>query len=204
MRIFLAGASGVIGIRLLPLLVQAGHQVAAMTRTPARLDALRAAGAMPIVCDLFDAGTFSARVREFAPDLLMHQATDLPDDRARLPEFRSRNNRVRGEGTRNVVDAAREVAARVLAQSIAWNIGPAIEAHEHLVLEAGGTVIRYGQFYGPGTYYAGAPPDGPGIHVDEAARRTLRYLDGPAGIVTIADAGDAVSLQPVAAAPQRD
>jgi len=186
-RIFLAGASGVIGSRLLPLLVDAGHQVAAMTRTAAKLDALRAAGATPVLCDVFDAAALSAHARHFVPDLLMHQVTELPDDRARIPDFRTRNDRVRSEGTRNLIDAARATRARVLAQSIAWNIGPVIEAHERLILEADGTVLRYGQFYGPGTYYQDPPPNDLRIHVDEAARQTLAYLAGPAGIFTIAD-----------------
>jgi len=186
-RIFLAGASGVIGCRRLPLLVGAGHEVAAMTRTPAKLDVLRTAGAIPVLCDLFDAAALSAYAREFAPDLVMHQVTDLPDDRTRIPDFRTRNDRVRSEGTRNLIDAARTARARVLAQSIAWNIGPVIEAHEHLILETDGTVLRYGQLYGPGTYYQDTLPDGPRIHVDEAARRTLAYLAGPAGIFTIVD-----------------
>ena len=134
-----------------------------------------------------DAAALSACARHFVPDLVMHQATDLPDDRTRIPDFRPRNDRVRSEGTRNLIDAARATRARVLAQSIAWNIGPVIEAHERLILEADGTVLRYGQFYGPGTYYQDALPDAPRIHVDVAARQTLAYLAGPAGIITIAD-----------------
>jgi len=132
-----------------------------MTRTPAKLDVLRTAGAIPVLCDLFDAAALSAYAREFAPDLVMHQVTDLPDDRTRIPDFRTRNDRVRSEGTRNLIDAARTARARVLAQSIAWNIGPVIEAHEHLILETDGTVLRYGQLYGPGTYYQDTLPDGP-------------------------------------------
>jgi uncharacterized protein YbjT (DUF2867 family) len=186
MRIFLAGASGRIGARLLPLMVADGHEVAAMTRTPAKLGELREAGATPIVCDVFDRDALVAAVRAFRPDLVMHQLTDLPDDFARLSEFLPANARIRGEGTANLLAAAG--GARVVAQSIAWPGGPAVEAHEQAVLAANGTVLRYGQWYGPGTFYeAGPPPEGPAIHVDAAARATMDFLNGPPGVFTIVD-----------------
>jgi hypothetical protein len=114
----------------------------------------------------------------------MHQLTDLPDDPARMREFGARNDRMRSEGTRNLVDAAG--AAPVQAQSIAWELPPeragTIAAHERMVLDAGGLVLRYGQLYGPGTYYETDPPPPPRIAVDEAARRTVALLGAPAGI----------------------
>jgi uncharacterized protein YbjT (DUF2867 family) len=188
MRVFLAGATGVIGIRLLPLMLAEGHVVAAMTRTPAKLEVLRAAGATPVLCDLFDQQALTAAIKDFQPDVIVHQVTDLPDQVEKLPDFRSANNRVRSEGTQILLTAAKAVnASGFVAQSIAWGSGPIIEAHEGGVIAAGGTVLRYGQFYGPGTFYENDPPPAPRIHVDSAARRTMPFLAGPRGIFTITD-----------------
>jgi nucleoside-diphosphate-sugar epimerase len=191
-RIFLAGASGVIGVRLIALLVSNGHAVAGMTRSPEKANALRELGADPVVCDVFDAKTLTERVVAFRPDVVMHQLTDLPDELERIPEFAARNNRIRTEGTRNLLAAARDAEARrFLAQSIAWTPaagGEAVAEHERLVLEADGVVIRYGTFYGPGTYSGpDRVPPPPRIHIDEAARRTVELLDAPAGIVVVAE-----------------
>lgn len=79
MRVFLAGASGVIGVRLVPLMVADGHEVAGMTRSPAKADELRELGCEPVVCDVFDAAALERSVTEFAPDAVMDQLTDLPD-----------------------------------------------------------------------------------------------------------------------------
>jgi nucleoside-diphosphate-sugar epimerase len=98
MRIFLAGASGVIGVRLLPLLVAAGYEVAGMTRSPGKLGGLKALGAEPILCDVYDADELRAAVVRFRPDAVMHQLTDLPDDAANLPDSCARNDRMRREG----------------------------------------------------------------------------------------------------------
>jgi nucleoside-diphosphate-sugar epimerase len=68
----------VIGLRLLPLLVADGHEVAAMTRSPQKADQLRALGGEPVVCDVFDRDALSAAVTSFAPEMVMHQLTDLP------------------------------------------------------------------------------------------------------------------------------
>lgn len=188
MRIFLAGATGVIGVRLLRLMTVEGHVVAAMTRTPGKVERIGAEGATPIVCDLFDAASLNAAVREFRPDLIMHQVTDLPDELSRLSEFISANNRVRSEGTQNLLASARmNNVMRFIAQSVAWPGGPVIDAHERAVLEAGGTVLRYGQFYGRGTYYEDHPPPEPRIHVDEAAYRTMSFLTSQPGVFTITD-----------------
>jgi nucleoside-diphosphate-sugar epimerase len=191
-RIFLAGASGVIGVRLLPLLVEAGHRVAGMTRSPQKVAELRALGAEPVLCDVYDAGALRAAVVRCRPEVVMHQLTDLPDDAARLPELGARNDRMRREGTANLLAAARAAdAAQILAQSIAWELpgerGGRIRAHEGAILDAGGVVIRYGQLYGPGTYFETEPPAPPRIHVDEAARRTVELLAEPSGIVEIVE-----------------
>ncbi|WP_278262056.1 NAD-dependent epimerase/dehydratase family protein [Nocardia sp. AG03] len=192
MRIFLAGATGVIGTRLLPLLIGAGHEVAGLTRSPAKADALRAAGAEPVVLDVYDAAALAAAVTAFAPELVLHQLTDLPDDVAELASSGEANARIRTEGTANLLAAAAAAgASRFLAQSIAWEPpagrGAVIAAHEAAVLDAGGVVLRYGQFYGPGTYYETTPPQPPRVHVDTAAARTLELLDAPTGTVVIVD-----------------
>jgi len=192
MRVFLAGASGVIGVRLIPLLVRDGHEVAGMTRSPGKAAALRELGAEPVVCDVFDAGALAQAVVAFGPELVMHQLTDLPDQAGQIPEFAARNNRIRTEGTRNLLAAAAQAGAtRFLAQSIAWTPpsgGEAVAEHERLVLAAGGVVIRYGIFYGPGTYSGSdrVPPP-PRIQVDEAARRTVALLTAPSGVVVVTE-----------------
>ena len=192
MRIFLAGATGVIGIRLLRLMLAEGHVIAGMTRTQGKIDGLRAAGVTPVLCDVFDQKSLIAAVKEFRPDLIVHQVTDLPDEIEKLADFLPGNDRVRSEGTRNLLTAAQAVdASGFLAQSIAWRsgpgTGPVLDAHENGVVSAGGTVLRYGLFYGPGTYFENDPPPAPRIHVDDAARRSMPFLAGPRGIFTITE-----------------
>jgi hypothetical protein len=191
MRVFLAGATGVIGIRLLPLLVDAGHAVAGMTRSPDKVTALRELGADPVICDVYDPARLAEAVAAFAPDAVMHQLTDLPDRRDEQGRFTAANDRMRTEGTRNLVAAAKTAgASRFVAQSIAWRPkgrGDIVELHEQQVLEFGGVVARYGQLYGPGTYYERELPPHPRVHVDAAARATPPLLDAPSGIVTIVD-----------------
>ena len=188
MRIFLAGATGVIGVRLIPLMLAEGHVVAAMTRTPEKMDGLRAAGVIPVLCDLFDPKSLNAAVKDFRPDVIAHQVTDLPDEIGKLTKFLAATDRVRSEGTRNLLAAAQAVnASGFIAQSIAWDGGPVIEAHENAVLSAGGTVLRYGRFYGPGTYYENDLPPAPRLHIDAVARRTMPFFAGPRGIFTITD-----------------
>jgi nucleoside-diphosphate-sugar epimerase len=193
MRIFVAGATGVIGVRLVPLLVEAGHAVAGMTRTPGKAAVVEGFGATPVLCDVYDGETLTRDVRAFAPEMVIHQLTDLPSDVGQLAASGAANSRMRREGTRNLlVAAAAADARRFLAQSIAWEpAGDGVVAKaelERTVLEYGGVVIRYGQFYGPGTYYEDAPPDHPRIHVDIAAQRTLEVLELDRRIVTIAEA----------------
>jgi uncharacterized protein YbjT (DUF2867 family) len=191
-RVFVAGATGVIGTRLVPLLVAAGHDVAGMTRSPEKVERLRALGAVPIVCDVFEADELSSAVVRFAPDAVISQLTDLPDDRARIAEHREAGSRMRREGTRNLLAAARTArVSRFLVQSVAWPLradaGASVEDLERAVLDAGGVVVRYGRFYGPGTYYEAELPPPPRVHVDEAARRTLPLLDTASGIVLVTE-----------------
>jgi nucleoside-diphosphate-sugar epimerase len=192
-RIFVAGASGLIGIRLIPLLAAAGHVVAGMTRSPEKATLLREAGAQPVVCDVFDADALTQALAAFSPTVVFHQLTDLPDEAADLASYHDRNDRIRSEGTRNLLAAAAATGAdRVIAQSISWEVPSehrraVIAAHERAVLEARGVVIRYGQLWGPGTYYPAGPPEPPRIHVDEAAGQTLPALDAPPGLTIVAD-----------------
>jgi 2-alkyl-3-oxoalkanoate reductase len=120
MRVFVAGASGAIGRRLLPLLVRAGHAVVAMTRSVAKTAAIRAAGAVPMVADALDEATVMTVVQSAEPEVVVHQLTAIP------PRFNFRRfdrefaltNRLRTEGTDHLVAAARAVGARrFVAQS---------------------------------------------------------------------------------------
>jgi uncharacterized protein YbjT (DUF2867 family) len=174
------------------LLVAEGHEVAGMTRSADKAGPLAGLGAQPVICDVFDAGALTPAVVSFRPGIVFHQVTDLPDDAGDLAAFSDRNDRIRGEGTRNLIAAAAAAGAeRVIAQSISWELPGArravTAAHERAVIEAGGVVIRYGQLYGPGTFYPDGPPDPPRIHVDDAARLTLPALTAPAGLTIVAD-----------------
>jgi nucleoside-diphosphate-sugar epimerase len=192
MRVFFAGASGVLGVRLVPLLVGAGHVVAAMTRSPSKIDRLRELGAAPVVCDAFDGAAVIDALTAFKPDAVIDQLTDLPDDLAQLAEGRAANARVRTQGTANVVAAMRASGAtQLVVQSVAWTTGGAtaesIEFLETATLAAGGVVLRYGQWWGPGTYYPDGPPSPPHVHVDVAARRTLDALEFASGTYVVVD-----------------
>jgi nucleoside-diphosphate-sugar epimerase len=192
MRIFVAGATGVIGVPLVRRLVDAGHTVAGMTRSEGKADRVRELGAEPVVCDVFDAARLTETVTAFGAEAVIHELTDLPDDPSRIAEWGAANNRIRREGTHNLVAAARAASAgRFLAQSVAFKLpgdgGAAIEEHERAVLDAGGVVLRYGYLYGPGTYYPDGKAPPPAVHVDEAARRTVEALDAPCGVITVVD-----------------
>lgn len=192
MRIFVAGATGAIGVPLVRLLVAGGHDVAGMTRSERRADMLAGLGAAPVVCDVFDAEALKEAVAVFGPDAVIHELTDLPDDAAEISARSAGNNRIRRDGTRNLLAAARAAgASRFLAQSVAWTLpgdgAAAIAEHEQAVLDAGGVVLRYGRFYGPGTYHPDDRPEPPAVHVEEAARRTVAALDAPAGVIRVVD-----------------
>lgn len=224
MRIFLAGASGAIGRRLTPLLLAAGHDVTGMTRTPQSASKLAASGIHPVVADVFDAGTVERAVAEARPDIVIHQLTDLPrvlGDEAQLAAAYPRNARIRVEGTRNLVAAARAASARrFIVQSVAFAYAPGGEPHaetdplnlvdgprlvtvraaadmEHQVLASGmeAIVLRYGLLYGPGTW-TGGPARKPPLHVDAAAQAALLAVTrGKTGIYNIADDDGTVSIE---------
>src|SRR5579872_3168859 len=132
MRVFLAGASGAIGRRLVPLLIAAGHAVTGTTRSGEKANELRARGVDAVVVDVFDAKALREKVAAARPDAIIHQLTDLPQaiDPASLAEVLARNSRLRIEGTPNLVAAAQTAGVRrLVAQSIAFAYAPGREPH---------------------------------------------------------------------------
>ncbi|WP_187398920.1 NAD(P)-dependent oxidoreductase [Micromonospora sp. WP24] len=193
MRIFLAGASGVIGRRLIPRLVHAGHVVGGMTRSSDKTELLAQLGAEPILCDVFDRDALIKAVREFEPDVILNELTDLPDEVDKIGDHAELNARIRTEGNQNLIEAARQSGSpKILAQTVAWQLpdGPdarAVAELERTVLAEGGVVLSYGQFYGPGTYNEEQIPAEPRVQIDRAAERTVELLDAPSGVVVITD-----------------
>ncbi|WP_205927426.1 NAD(P)H-binding protein [Rhizobium sp. P32RR-XVIII] len=112
--IFLAGATGAIGRRLLPLLVKADFLVYGTTRKPERQDDIRQAGAIPVVVDVFNSAALTEVLRKAKPKIVIHQLTDLPYglDPALIEEARIRNAHLREVGTRNLAEAAVAAGSR--------------------------------------------------------------------------------------------
>lgn len=216
-RIFLAGASGAIGMRLTPLLVDAGFDVFGTTRDARKAARIEANGATPVIVDVFDAAVLTAAVNRIRPAAVVHQLTDLPYklDKARMAESVIRSAEVRRQGTQNLVAAALHAGCgRMISQSVAWlyakratplteteplDTDPAapsaasvggIVALERLTLFTrwiSGTVLRYGRFYGPGTGFD-APAAPPAVHVDAAAHAALLALQsGIEGVFNVAE-----------------
>jgi nucleoside-diphosphate-sugar epimerase len=156
------------------------------------MELLRHLGAEPILCDVFDREALIQAVRDFKPDVVLNELTDLPDDAAQISKLADLNARIRTEGTRNLIEAARRSGSpKILAQSVAWQLpdGPdaqAVAELERSVLAEDGVVLRYGMFYGPGTFNE-QPPEGPRVHIDRAAERTVAALGEPTGVVVIID-----------------
>lgn len=220
--VFVAGATGVIGIRLVRLLRDAGYRVFGTTRFAAKSEALEAAGATPVIVDVYDADALLAQARSIRPVIVVHQLTDLPRalDPSRMAEAIVANAHLRRVGTRNLLAAVRTAGAqRVIAQSIAWMYAPGtlphaesdpLDAHadgargisvggvialEQLVTglpPLQGTVLRYGRLYGGDTGADRA--DAPAVHVDAAAYAALLAVTHPrAGTFNIADDNDIVA-----------
>src|SRR5262245_14829759 len=128
MRVFVAGASGAIGRPLLAALSRANHSVVALTRSAAKTDALRAAGAEPVVGDVFDATALARIVAAAAPDAVVHELTAIPEriDPRRADRDLAATNRLRDEGTRHLVAAASAAKSvrRFVAQSVAFAYEP--------------------------------------------------------------------------------
>ena len=222
MRIFLAGATGVVGRRLALLLREAGHQVTGMTRSAAKVPLLQALGVATSVVDVFDTEALTDAVAAARPEVIIHQLTDLPSAPG-TPGYAAgqvANRRLRIEGTHNLMQAAAIARVpRVVAQSIAFAYASAegvrsegdpldvaaepprkwtvegIVALEREVLQTPGitgVVLRYGYLYGPLTWYK-APPKPPSIHVDAAAHGALLAVTRGAGIYNIVENDGAVS-----------
>ncbi|MGH8876347.1 MAG: NAD-dependent epimerase/dehydratase family protein [Stackebrandtia sp.] len=180
MRVLIAGATGVIGRRLVPLLSASGHEVIALSRTPGR-------GTDPnvetIAADALDRQDLIEVVGKARPEAVVHLLTAIPDriNPRRMEHDFTVTNRLRTEGTRNLIDAAQAAGAtRIIVQGLAYAYdpgrpGPANEDEplwqdpprqwvttrdalvelERMTAEAGGLVLRFGHLYGPGTAYAG-------------------------------------------------
>jgi nucleoside-diphosphate-sugar epimerase len=215
MRVFLAGATGVIGRRLLPMLLAAGHEVTAMTRSAEKVGALRAAGAEPVVADALDASALRQAVGAARPDAVIHQLTSLPtrvNPRTIERDF-AINDRLRREGTRDLAAAAHAAGAkRFIAQSIAFAYAPgepgtlhgeqdvlyldapksfrrsahALHELECAVREARGIVLRYGYFYGPGSSLAAD-----GTMIEDLRRRRLPIVGRGGGVWSFIHVDDA-------------
>jgi len=175
------------------MLVQAGHVVGGLTRSASKAESLRQNGAEPVIGDVFDREALIQAVRDFKPQVILNELTDLPDDAAQIPQYAERNARIRTEGNQNLIEAARQSGSpKILAQSVAWPLSnetaaAAIAELERAVLAEGGVILRYGMFHGPGTFYPQQPTVEPRVHIDRAAEQTVAALTAPTGIVVITD-----------------
>jgi nucleoside-diphosphate-sugar epimerase len=187
MKIFVAGASGAVGSQLVPLLADAGHEVVGTTTSRQKLESLGALGAQPVVLDVLDAEAVGRAISEAEPEVVVHEATALSGIGGNFRKFDetfAQTNRLRTEGTDNLLGAALAVGARrFVAQSYAgWTFAregaavkdedaaldpaPAGNAKETVAAiryleervvaarELDGIVLRYGGLYGPGTSFA--------------------------------------------------
>ncbi len=177
MKVLVIGATGAVGTPLVSQLVQRGHEVVGTSRTQERAEAVRALGAEPAVLDVLDRDAVRQLVLDTKPDAIAHEATALGEgiDFKHFAESFARTNRLRTEGTDNLLAAAKEAGVgRFVAQSYAgWPLarvgGPvkteedpldddppegvrttvaAIKHLETAVVGAGGIALRYGAFYG--------------------------------------------------------
>jgi nucleoside-diphosphate-sugar epimerase len=235
MKVLIAGAGGAVGARLIPKLIEAGHDVVALTRTEGKAGALRDLGAEPVAADLLERAAVLQAVSQAKPEVIIHQATSLAGVKS-LRNFDRQfalTNRLRTEGTDHLLEAARAVGTRrLIAQSYGnWNYertGDRLKSEEdpfdpsppkkqvkslaairHLekaVLEDSpleGVVLRYGNFYGPGTDLSADGEivrqlrkrqfpiigDGAGVwsfaHIDDAASAAVAAIEGPPGTYNI-------------------
>jgi nucleoside-diphosphate-sugar epimerase len=228
MRVFVAGGSGVLGRRLVPQLVARGHQVTATTTSVGKLDLLEQLGAEGVVMDGLDAASVGEAVAAAEPDTIVNQMTGLSEAHAGKPNMRkperffTPTNRLRTEGVNHLLAAAEATGvSHVVVQSHASMNGirqggwvkteedplemiegtRAITHLEDVVVKAGGAVLRYGGFYGPGANdqvelvrkrMFPLVGDGNGhfswIHLDDAASATVLAVEQKAqGVFNIVD-----------------
>jgi nucleoside-diphosphate-sugar epimerase len=209
MKIFVAGASGVIGRLLLPQLVQAGHEVVGMTRKEEQKEAIEQTGAKAVLADVFNREQMVDILMEIKPDVVIHQLTSLSQGSS------AENARIRIEGTRNLVDAAKQAKVqKMIAQSISWAYEPGttpateetaldiyapmprnttingVVALEEAVKEIPVHVIlRYGTLYGPATWYAKN-----GDTAQKVMNQEMNATDGVSSFVHVEDAANAALL----------
>jgi len=217
MKVFVAGASGAIGRPLVRQLLAAGHEVTGMTRHEERAAAIREAGAAAAVCDVFDAEALRAAVAAASPDVVVHALTALPPRFKPRSDYLAATNRVRSEGTRNLVAAASAAGARrIIAESVAFFYEPEgswvkdeearlfveppgrfaaardalVELEQQVTGAAGleGVVLRFGWFYGPGTYY-----DRGGSQAEETLKRRTPIIGAGTGTFSFVHIDDAAS-----------
>jgi nucleoside-diphosphate-sugar epimerase len=213
MRVFVAGATGVLGRRLLPALAAADHEPIAMTRSQDKADAFASEGVQAVVCDAYDADGLARAVLDASPDAIVHLLTDLPKDinMRRFEQETASTGRLRREGTRNLVAAARAAGVeRVVAESIAFAYAPEgdwvkdedaplaiamlpfvvepLMELERRVRDVGGIVLRYGYLYGPGTAFTS---DGP--WAANLRRRRLPIVGAGSGVFSFLHVDDAAS-----------
>ncbi|MFC2491330.1 MAG: NAD-dependent epimerase/dehydratase family protein [Campylobacter curvus] len=205
-KVFLAGASGVLGMRICKILLQNGYDVYGTTRSEAKAQNLAKIGVKPVIVDVFDYENLQAQMKNIAPEILMHQLTDLPDGldyAGKMDEVLARNARIRVEGTANLIKAAKiSGVKKMIAQSIAFIYEPSdgiftesspllnfadatygetsrgVHSLETQVLDAPfvGVVLRNGLLYGGDTGFS-APFEGmASVHVDAAANAAFLAL----------------------------
>jgi nucleoside-diphosphate-sugar epimerase len=182
------GASGVLGRALLPHL--AGHRIVGTTRSPDKLELVSALGAEAVLVDVYESGALERLAVATAPDVVVNLLTDLASGAGPA------NDRIRSEGGPIVTAAARASRARrLIVESVAFSLPApgstnAVRALETDALTSGvdALVLRFGLFWGPGTWNA-APPKPPRIHIDEAGRWAAELiLSGASGVHTVAEA----------------
>jgi nucleoside-diphosphate-sugar epimerase len=206
MNVFVAGGSGTIGVPLVRALVAAGHQVTALTRAISKRDELQALGAAVAVADALNRESLIAAVDAARPTHIVHQLTALPKDGPRRASDLDATNRLRVDGTRNLLDAAIHAGARrfvvgsfaMLADrgtggpASADPAAAAVRSMERQVLEASargsieGIVLRYGMFYGLETPSTAAM-------IDMVRKRRLPVVRGDAGQLPLIHVEDAVT-----------
>ncbi len=217
MRVFVAGASGALGQPLVRQLLVAGHVVTGMTRREEAAAELRAGGAEAVVCDVYDADALREAVTAARPDAVVHVLTALPQRFKPREDYLAATNRVRTEGTRNLLAAARAAGAkRLLAESVAFFYEPtggwvkdegaplmsdppgrfeaaadALRELEAQVLGAEGIeglVLRCGWLYGPGTHYGRD-----GMAAEETLRRRNPVIGAGTGTYSFIHVEDAAA-----------
>ena len=216
-KIFIAGATGAVGIVLCRLIAEKGYTVFGMTRKKEKAALLSSLNIKPVVLNVYEQDKVEKQITDIKPDIIMHQLTDLPFG---LPAEKMQqglidNQKIRDIGTANLVRAAKKTAVkRFIAQSIAFMYSKgekpykenhmlastALASFEKQVLNDAfsGIILRYGRFYGPRTGFDN-PPEGCRIHIEAAAYAALLAIDnGSAGIYNIAEDDGEVDIRKAA------